>query len=42
LNATGPTSDDVLALARRQYSKAREKHRVSPHQVSNNKGTMRS
>ena len=42
LNATGPTSDDVLTLARRQYSKAREKHRVSPHQVSNKKGTMRS
>jgi tRNA threonylcarbamoyladenosine biosynthesis protein TsaE len=42
LNATGPTSDDVLALARRQYGKAREKHRASSHRVSNKKGTMRS
>jgi tRNA threonylcarbamoyladenosine biosynthesis protein TsaE len=42
LNATGPTSDGVLALARRQYSKARGKHRASPHRVSNKKGTMKS
>lgn len=42
LNATGPTSDDVLALARRQYCKAREKYRASPHRSSNKKGTMRS
>ena len=42
LNATGPTSDNVLALARMQYSKARKMHQTSPHRVSNKKGAMGS
>jgi tRNA threonylcarbamoyladenosine biosynthesis protein TsaE len=42
LSATGPMSDDVLARARRQYSKTRRAHQASLHRVSNKKGTMRS
>ncbi len=42
LRATGPTSDEFLARARRQHSKPRGAHQASPHRVSDKKGTTRS
>jgi tRNA threonylcarbamoyladenosine biosynthesis protein TsaE len=42
LSATGPNSDEVLALARRQYSKTIRVHRASPRRALNKKETTRS
>lgn len=42
LSATGPKSDEVLALARRQYSKTSRKHQASPRGALNRQGTTRS
>ena len=42
LSATGPKSDEVLALARRQYSKTSRVHRASPRRALNKKETTRS
>ena len=42
LSATGPKSNEVLTLARRQYSKTSGVHRTSPRRVLNREGTTRS
>jgi tRNA threonylcarbamoyladenosine biosynthesis protein TsaE len=42
LSATGPNSDEVLALARRQYSKTIRVHRASPRRALNKKETTSS
>ena len=42
LSATGPKSDEVLALARRQYSKTSRMHRAAPRRALNKKETTRS
>ena len=42
LSATGPNSDEVLALARIQYSKTCRVHRASPRQALNREDTTRS
>ena len=42
LSAMGPKSDEVLALARRQYSKTSRVHRVPPRQALKKKETTRS
>jgi tRNA threonylcarbamoyladenosine biosynthesis protein TsaE len=42
LTSTGPKSDEVLALARRQYSKTSRVHRASPRRALNKKETTRS
>jgi len=42
LRATGPKSDEVLALARMQYSKTIRVHRASPRRALNKKETTRS
>lgn len=42
LSATGPKSDEVLALARRQYSKTSRKHRASPRGALIRQETTRS
>lgn len=42
LSATGPKSDEVLALARIQYSKTGRVHRASPHRALNREDTTRS
>ncbi|MDZ4732492.1 MAG: tRNA (adenosine(37)-N6)-threonylcarbamoyltransferase complex ATPase subunit type 1 TsaE [Nitrospirota bacterium] len=42
LSATGPKSGEVLALARRQYSKTGRMHRASPRGALNRQETTRS
>ena len=42
LSAMGPKSDEVLALARRQYSKTSKIHRAAPRRALNKKETTRS
>ena len=42
LSVTGPKSDEVLALARRQYSKTSRMHRATPRRALNKKETTRS
>jgi tRNA threonylcarbamoyladenosine biosynthesis protein TsaE len=42
LSATGPNSDDVLALARMQYSKTSKVDRAAPRRPLNRKETTRS
>ena len=42
LSVTGPKSDEVLALARRQYSKTSSVHRASPGRGLNREETTRS
>ena len=42
LRATGPKSDEVLALARRMYSKTSKVHRASPPRALDRKETTRS
>lgn len=41
LSATGPKSDEVLALARMQYSKTNRVHRTSPRRALNRERTTR-
>ena len=41
LSAMGPKSDEVLALARRQYSKTSGVHRAAPRRAFNKKETTR-
>ena len=42
LSVTGPKSDEVLALARMQYSKTGRVHRASPRRALNREKTTRS
>ena len=42
LSATGPMSDEVLALARMQYSKTGRVHRAAPRRALNREETTRS
>ena len=42
LSAMGPKSDEVLALARRQYGKTSRVHRAAPRRALNKKETTRS
>ena len=42
LSPTGPKSDEVLALARMQYSKTSRVHRASPRRALNRENTTRS
>jgi len=42
LSATGPKSDEVLALARMQYSKTTRVHRAAPRRALNREETTRS
>ena len=42
LSATGPMSDEVLALARMQYSKTSRVHRAAPRRALNREETTRS
>ena len=42
LSPTGPNSDEVLALARMQYSKTSKVHRASPRRPSSREKTTRS
>jgi len=42
LSPTGPKSDEVLALARMQYSKTSRVHRASPRRALNREKTTRS
>ncbi len=41
LSVTGPKSDEVLALARRQYSKTNRVHRAAPRRALNREDTTR-
>ena len=41
LSVTGPKSDEVLALARRQYSKTSRVHRAAPHRALDRKEATR-